>query len=83
MKVGHLNMRSLLPSFSELTDLILESDFEIFGLTETWLNETVAPKILNPANIAGYQLVRQDRTGRGGGAALYYKTSLNASEVLG
>ena len=60
VKVAHLNVRSLKSRehFSLVKDTIILNSFDIFTISETWLDSTV-----NDANIEiqGYQLFRQDR----------------------
>ena len=78
LKIGHLNCRDI-KSLSKLDDikwLLHEYQFDIFGITETWLtNHTADGEIF----IAGYQLFRLDRPNiknwknRGGGLLMYIR----------
>jgi exonuclease III len=76
-KIGQLNARSLNSSdkFEEISYLIRENDFDIFAITETWLNEHISSDCLA---ISGYNnIIRLDREGRiGGGVAIYTSDSL-------
>lgn len=74
MNIAHINIRSLYPSFNELKDVVGDENFMILGVTETWLSPEIGNDVLG---IDGYGLVRNDREGRGGGVAIYYKTNLN------
>lgn len=69
----HFNVRSLCASFHEFQDVVAEEKFQLIGLSETWLNDTVPNQSLY---ISNYNLVRNDRDGRGGGVALYIHNSL-------
>lgn len=73
-KIAHVNVRSLLPSFQDFKNILLEYDFSIVGLSETWLN-----KHIDNSHVAvdGYQLLRNDRDSRGGGVAFYINNTLN------
>lgn len=68
--LGHLNVRSLNTCFDELCNYICENSFDIFCLTETWLNSNYDSEYFN---IPGYTFLRRDRDGRGGGVAIYTK----------
>lgn len=71
--IGHINIRSLLPSFNHFKDMIKDYNFKILGITETWLQEDISNDVIS---ITGYNLVRRDRQFRGGGVALYIGTNL-------
>lgn len=71
LKVGHINVRSLLSCFNDIKDHISSCAYDIFAITETWLSHGIAD---NTIYIDGYQLIRQDRPARGGGVALYIRT---------
>ena len=67
LKIGHLNVRSLLH----------ENPLDVLCLNETWLNCSWRDAELA---IEGYSLVRNDRKDerRGGGTAIYYKSNFIA-----
>lgn len=69
-KAAHLNIWSLLPKFNSLKDFILHNEYDIFALSETWLNKSISNDLLH---IGGYTLIRKDRGSRGGGVAFYLK----------
>ena len=61
--------------FIELKQMICVSTVDIICVCETWLNSLTDSSILT---IEGYNLVRNDRTGRlGGGVLMYIKHGLN------
>lgn len=71
--VAHVNIRSIIPSFSELSDIICSEEFDICAVTETWLSEDFPDSVVG---IAGYQLHRKDRKTRGGGVSLYVSSAI-------
>ena len=59
----------------ELEATALTSNYDVIGVTETWLSESDGDEY----NISGYTLYRKDRQDRrGGGVALYIRNSLDA-----
>ena len=75
--LGHLNVRSLniREKFEEISFLIKENNFDIFVVSETWLNEHISSECFA---IPGYnQIIRLDRGGRqGGGVAFSHQIHL-------
>ena len=53
--------------FDEIQTLIQVNSFDIFLMTETWLNSTWGDNLIN---IDGYDIFHCDRKNRGGGAAI-------------
>ena len=79
VKIGHINIRSLIPSFADFSHIVVQNNFDIFTVTETWLSNDVPSEAVH---IPGYYLFRHDRTtGRGGGVAVYIKNILTSQEV--
>lgn len=73
MKLAHLNVRSLVGKVQELREHIMMEDYDIVGITETWLE----PNILsNNVSIDAYNFIRLDRSTRGGGIGMYVKKNL-------
>lgn len=70
-KIGHLNTRSLLPSFLDFSNILLKNAFDIFFVSETWLTQDIPSHLVS---IPNYRLIRRDREGRGGGVAVYIKS---------
>ena len=69
LKIGHLNARSIPKQFDELNRLVHDTNFDILGISETWLNSGVPD---NRVNIFGYKTVRRDRIGARGGGVCFY-----------
>ncbi|XP_044757725.1 uncharacterized protein LOC123315888 [Coccinella septempunctata] len=68
MKLCHLNVRSLMDHFDDFRALI--NDFEVVGVSETWLEEVVDTRFIS---IGGFTFYRSDRRRgrRGGGVGIY------------
>lgn len=77
VKVAHLNIRSLKSRthFCLVKDTILQNNFDVFTISETWADLSVSDASLD---IPGYQLFRQDRGSykNGGGLCIYAKSNL-------
>ena len=81
LKIGHLNVRSLTHKIEQLRLDLPPSGFDIFTLSETWLNNSIEAKL---TTISGYQFDRLDRqvkldngqAKKGGGLGIYYKNGL-------
>ena len=71
-----LNIRSVKNKTTALTDFILENNFDIIALTETWLSDADAVTLgdLTPAGYSLHQVSR--KKGRGGGVAILYRSGL-------
>lgn len=72
IEFSHFNIRSLLTGFDLFSELVSGGSFDILGLSETWLNESFPSSGLH---IDGYNLIRKDRDGRGGGVGFYIKNN--------
>ena len=69
----HINIRSLMPDFDELTNFLLNCQRPvILGITETWLGPTVS---LGEISILGFSSYRRNRDSRGGGVLVYVSHS--------
>lgn len=79
IKIGHLNVRSLFTGFLEFSDTVLENNFDIMCITETFLNEDISSEVIS---IPGYNFIRKDRLTRGGGVGIYVSNVLNVKTVL-
>lgn len=63
----------------EFKQYLLSNDFDIFCISETWLNSTIPD---NSVIIEGYNILRRDRSdSRGGGVAMYIKKSIDYSPI--
>lgn len=74
MKIGHLNVRSLLCHFNELMAHILECKYDVVAISETWLTHEISTATVY---IPGYIFVRKDRGTRGGGVGFYIRDSVH------
>lgn len=75
LSVAHLNVRSLYTGFNEFQNLIIENNYDVVAVTETWLTNNIPS---HTVNVNGYNFVRKDRNGsRGGGVAFYVKDHIN------
>ena len=73
----YVNARSLRNKFSELEAIALTENYDIIGVTESWLN-LQSRDYLAEYNIPGYVTFEKSRANRtGGGVILYIKASLN------
>ena len=81
IKIDHLNVRSLKRRvhFIQVKDTILSNDFDVFTISESWLDSSVTDLEIE---IPGYNIFRVDREQqRGGGVCAYVKQCLK-TEVL-
>lgn len=69
----HLNVRSLLNHFNDFKTYVLTADYDIVGVTETWLQNYVND---DAVKIENYTFIRLDRPGRGGGIGMYIKNNI-------
>lgn len=78
LKIDHINTRSFFAHFDEVFSLILENDFDITCLSETWLNG------ISPIKVFMYLILfffRCDRKHRGAGVGIYVKTHFNCQVI--
>ena len=76
IKVGHLNVRSLKNQthFSPVKETVFLHKFDIFTISESWLDKSVSNAELD---ILGYSLYRQDRLqAKGGGVCAFVRNSI-------
>ena len=74
-KFDHLNARSLNvgDKFEEISLLVRDDEFDVFAVTETWLNNRVCSDCLQ---ISGYNpIIRLDRHNRMGGGVAFFTVS--------
>lgn len=69
---GHLNVNSIRNKILLISDFLHEHNIDIFCMTETKVDSDT--KIMN---IPGYEIIRRDRTGSGGGVAIIHKSYLS------
>lgn len=65
LKIGHLNIRSLLPKVDQVRHELLNGILDVACFSETWLHDKLNSNLIEQD---GYSLERQDRiTGKRGG----------------
>ena len=73
----YVNARSLRNKFSELEEIAFTENYDIIGVTESWLN-LQSRDFLAEYNIPGYVTFEKSRVNKqGGGVVLYIKDNLN------
>jgi exonuclease III len=70
---GHLNINSLKNKFHEIHEILNNDYIDVFGLTETKLDESFTHSLFKVMN---YTCHRLDRNIHGGGVMIYVKSSL-------
>ena len=70
----HLNINNILPKIDEIRYIAKLTNATVIGLSETKLDNAVLSSELE---IKGYDLVRSDRSRRGGGVACFVKNSIS------
>lgn len=76
---GHMNIRSLSPKSEEVHHLLINSNLDFLGLTESWLHKNSPSAVLH---VPGYNIFRRDRCeGRGGGVMIYIKDHINCQQI--
>lgn len=78
LKVGHLNVRSLSTGFEHFREIVIVHKFDVMCLTETWLTANASSDAFV---IPNYNLIRNDRDGRGGGVAIYVRSDFVAKKI--
>nr|CAI5838335.1 unnamed protein product [Callosobruchus analis] len=80
------NIRRVFPTVTGLSNFLNDEKLDFIGLSETWLNETISS---GTVSISGYNIVRNDRSSRGGGVGFYFKdpfkvkvVKVTSSEIL-
>ena len=80
-RMGLFNARSVANKCGEISELVLDRDFNLLAITETWLREGDDP-IVNHMCPPGYNFVGFPREkGRGGGLGLLYKSTLDIEVI--
>ena len=82
IKIAHLNVRSLKSreNFILVKDAIQSAGFDIFTISETWLDSSVTDAFVY---VPGYSLFRQDRGPQkaGGGLCVYTRDTLKVEYI--
>ena len=81
VKIAHLNVRSLKcrEHFVLVKEAVLENKFDIFTISETWLNSSVSDLEIE---IPGYIIYRIDRQTKNGGGVCAYVSRNYRTEYL-
>ncbi len=74
LRFFHLNVRSLINKIDLIRVWAESTNSDIIVLSETWLNKSSSNSMIH---IVGYNVYRSDRTKKGGGIAIYFKSTLN------
>lgn len=59
IKIGHLNAKSLFTGLNQFSNLVSHNNFDIFGVSETWLLTEMESRVVD------FCVLRNDRDGRG------------------
>lgn len=79
LRLGHLNVRSLLSGFVDFKTHILDNKYNIIAVTETWLTDNTSQDLIQ---INNYTLILKNRTNnRGGGIGIYIHNSLKFENI--
>ena len=73
MLISHYNVNSIRHKFHEMRHILNKNSFDIFGISETKLDDSFP---LNQFSIDNYKLYRQDRNSKGGGVMVYVKDTI-------
>jgi hypothetical protein len=73
-KIGHLKIRSLVKNIDQLQIYLSNQKYNILSINKTMLDSTISNYEIN---ISGYDIVRKDRNGNGGGVALYTRNVID------
>jgi hypothetical protein len=78
ISIACLNIRGLLNKFDQICNLIQECDFNLFGLCETFLDDSVYDYMYK---IDGYNAFGKNRNRHGGGVLLYIKDNIKCEVI--
>ena len=78
LRILNLNIQSLFYKLDEINVMILESDPDIIGITETWLHDGIDDSELQ---IPNYTMYRNDRADGYGGVAFYIHIRLETNLI--
>lgn len=76
MLLGHLNVRSLMLHFQTLCNFVTVNNFDLFFVSETWLNSNLSSILVTIPDYTFYRVDRINSQGRGGGIGVYLSKSL-------
>ena len=70
LNIACLNVRSLFPKIDQIRTFVKKHNFDIFGVNETWLDQSISDIEIE---IEGYNIIRKDRNRNGGGVCVYIR----------
>ena len=70
LRVANLNCRSLLSISDEVFDFFMNQSIDVFAITETWLDSSIADNEIFP-NTSSIRIVRGDWNHHGDGVAFF------------
>ena len=73
LSIVHINPRSVCNKFADVRQFILNSNYNIIAISESWLRKDIPSELYS---IYNYKLFRKDREGTGGGVMLYIQRKL-------
>ena len=77
IRICYVNARSLRNKFTDLEEIAASNNYDIIGVTESWINTTTRD-FLAEYNLLNYSLFSCERTNRiGGGVLLYVRACLH------
>ena len=82
VKIAHLNVRSLKcrDHFLLVKDTILSNKFDVFTISESWLDVSVSDLEIE---VPGYNIYRVDRSNKTGGGICAYVLNTYCTELMG
>ena len=82
VKIAHLNVRSLKSRdhFLLVKDTILSNKFDVFTISESWLDVSVSDLEIE---VPGYNIYRVDRSNKTGGGICAYVLNTYCTELMG
>ena len=73
--IAHLNIRGLVSKMDEIRLILINHQFKVLHISETFLSSAIDNQLLH---IPNYSIIRRDRPGRhGGGVLSYIHSSIN------
>jgi len=78
LHIGHVNIRSLLPSMDYVRDIVSNLKIDLLGISESWLTADISSVNVS---INDFTFYRADRMGRGGGVGIYVRNCFEVNVV--
>nr|CAI5823025.1 unnamed protein product [Callosobruchus analis] len=79
LKCAQLNVRSLLAHFDSVKTVLLQNNFHILGITESWFDKNIPD---DAVHIDHHNFVRLDRGSRGGSVGFYIRNNLKCTYCI-